>query len=328
MTYSTGQTIVDSDYNTFATGSGTGTPDNNTANINTIWGIGTGRKGYGQTSTVSAVSAGNTITATQWATLLSRMTSIGNHQGTSITAIGNPSTGQTITAYAALSTNISTLFTDSNASSAAANGADSSASTTTTGTWDVRAQTTKTVTFASANQLRYFFNAGGHIRMSFSLTGTSGDAKSLEWADLLSQTGTIVASGWGGSKTIAGVSYAGTTKIGGAGSPTTLASATGVYDYTGTPVTIFQQYADEYVYNANYIQIQASISGNVVSFAVTLEDAAADELAPGAITTGEALDVVDGTLTMTTVIRPPSTTYISSTWGSVTQNAATWTLTS
>lgn len=328
MTYSSGQTIIDDDYNIFATGNAAGTGDNNTANINTIWGTGTGNKGYGQTSTVSPVSAGTTISATQWATLLTRMNSIANHQGTSITAISNPTTGDVIDAKVNLQSNIDAIFAETARLSAAANGTDSSANTTTTSTWDVRATTTKTITFQSADKLRYFFNAGGHIRMSFSLTGTSGDAKSIEWADLLSKSGTIVVTGSAASKTIAGTTYTGTTKVGGGYFPDTLATGTGAFDYTGTPVTIFKQFADTYTYSANYIQINASISSNVISFAVTLEDAAFDTISPIGDAGVTNLDIVDGTLTMTTTIRPPSTSYLTDTWSTVSQNAATWTLTS
>ena len=327
MAYSQGSVILDDDYNIFATGNAAGTGDNNTANINTVLGAGTGDKGYGQSNTVSAVSAGSTITATQWATLLSRMTSLGAHQGTSITAISNPNAGDTIEAYAALSANITSIFNNRN--NADANGTDitTNGTTTTSSTWDVRAVTTKTVTFADADSLRYFFNAGGMIRMSFSLTGGS-DAKSQEWADLLSQTGTIVVTGAAASKTIAAVAYTGTTKIGGAGTPDTLATGTGALDYTGTPVAIFKQFADSAPYTANYINITGAVSGAVLSFVVTLEDAAADTIAPAA-GTGDDLDVVDGTLTMTTVVRPPSTANLNAnTWGTPTMNAATWTLTS
>lgn len=327
MAYSSGSVILDDDYNIFATGNAAGTGDNNTANINTVWGAGTGDKGYGQTDTVSAVAAGSTITATQWATLLTRMTSLANHQGTSITSISNPATGDTIEAYAALSSNITSLY--NSRLNASANGTDITANgtTTTTSTWDVRATTTKTVTFGSTDEMRYFFNAGGMIRMSFSLTGGS-DSKSTEWADLLSQTGTIVVTGQAASKTIAAVAYTGTTKVGGLGTPTTLATGTGAQDYTGTPVTIFKQFADTAPYTGNYIQIDASISGAVITFSVTLEDAAADTIAPDGSGSGDALDVVDGTLTMTTVVRPPETTYLTSTWGTPAMNAATWTLTS
>ena len=328
MAYSSGSTILDDDYNIFATGNAAGTGDNNTANINTVLGTGTGDKGYGQTNTVSAVSAGSTITATQWATLLTRMTSLAAHQNTSITAISNPNAGDTIEAYAALSANITSIFNSRN--NAAANGSDitTNGTTTTSSTWDVRATTSKTVTFASADALRYFFNAGGMIRMSFSLTGGS-DAKSQEWADLLTKTGTIVVTGAAASKTIAAVAYTGTTKIGGSGTPNILATGTGAYDYTGTPVAIFKQFADSSPYTANYININASISGSVITFAVTLEDAAADTIAPDGSGSGNALDVVDGTLTMTTVVRPPSTANLNAnTWGTPTMNAASWTLTS
>ena len=327
MAYSQGSVILDDDYNIFATGNAAGTGDNDTANINTVLGAGTGDKGYGQSNTVSAVSAGSTITATQWATLLSRMTSLAAHQGTSITSITNPNAGDTIEAYAALSANITSIFNNRN--NADANGTDitTNGTTTTSSTWDVRAVTTKTVTFADADSLRYFFNAGGMIRMSFSLTGGS-DAKSQEWADLLSQTGTIVVTGAAASKTIAAVAYTGTTKIGGAGTPDTLATGTGALDYTGTPVAIFKQFADSAPYTANYINITGAVSGAVLSFVVTLEDAAADTIAPAA-GTGDDLDVVDGTLTMTTVVRPPSTANLNAnTWGTPTMNAASWTLTS
>jgi len=329
MAYSSGSVILDDDYNIFATGNAAGTGDDNTANINTVWGTGTGDKGYGQTNTVSAVSAGSTITATQWSTLLTRMTSIANHQGTSITAISNPSAGDTIEAYNALSTNITNIF--NNRLNAAANGTDITANgtTTTTSSWDVRATTTKTVTFADAASLRHFFNAGGHIRMSFSRTGGTSNNKNTEWSDLLTKTGTIVVCGSGTSKTINSETLTGTTKIGGGGTPTTLATGTGALDYTGTDVAIYKQFADTSPYTANFINIDASVSGSVITFSVTLEDAAADTIAPDGSGSGDSLDIVDGTLTMTTVVRPPSTSNLNNnSWGTPSMNAASWSLTS
>ena len=327
MAYSTGSTIIDDDYNIFATGNAAGTGDNNTANINTVWGTGTGDKGYGQSSTISAVSAGSTITATQWATLIARMNSLASHQNTTITSIATPGSGDTISAYAALSSNITSLF--NNRLNAAANGSDltTNGTTTTTSSWDVRATTTKTITFSSSTTLRYFFNAGGHIRMSFSRTGGTVSDKNTSWTNLLTNCGTIVVCGSATSKTIAGTTLTGTTRVGGSGTITTLATGTGAQNYTGTPLAIFKQFGTGYLYEANFVNINASISGSTLSFAVTLEDAAADEVAPAA-GTGDTLDIVNGTLTMTTVIRPPSTTYLTSTWGTPTQNAATWTLTS
>jgi len=133
---------------------------------------------------------------------------------------------------------------------------------------------------------------------------------------MLNDAGTIVLTGAGASKTIAGVAYTGTTKIGGGGNtPVTLLTGTGAEDLGGS-VTIFKQLNDSYLYTTNFIQINASRSSNTISFAVTLSD--------NDSTIGT--DQVDGTLTMTTTIRQPSTTYISSTWGSVTQNSASWSL--
>ena len=63
MAYTSGDTILDDHYNDFAT------------SVNAIWGSGSGDRGYGQTNTVSSVSAGSTITASQWSTLLARITS-------------------------------------------------------------------------------------------------------------------------------------------------------------------------------------------------------------------------------------------------------------
>mgnify|MGYP003633402873 FL=1 len=299
MTYSAGNTILDDDYNGFKD------------SINTMWSTGSGSAGYGQTA-VAAVAAGSTITATQWATLLSRISSAASHQGTSITSITNPSAGATISAYAALAGNI-TSVTGTNRLNAAANGGDSSANTTTTAGWAASASTTKTITFASANAKRWFFNAGGMIRMSWARSGGTASAQNTSWTNLLGAAGTIVVTGAASSKTIAGVAYTGTSKKGGSGSPTTLATTTGA-DVIGGAVTIFKQLGAQYLYTTNYINVNASGSSTNISFAVTL----IDNDAPA------GPDTVNGTLTMTTTIRPPSTTYVSAAWGSVTQNSAAW----
>src|SRR6056300_1083972 len=139
MTYSAGNLIVDDDYNIFATGNAAGSGDNTVANINTVWGSGTGDKRYGQTTTVSPVSAGATITATQWATLLTRMTSIANHQGTTITGISNPNAGDTISAYAALSSNITAIFNARLDAAGVGSDITTNGSNTTTSTWSTSA---------------------------------------------------------------------------------------------------------------------------------------------------------------------------------------------
>ena len=104
---------------------------------------------------------------------------------------------------------------------AAAEGSGSDISTTVTqllvGTHS--AVLTKTFTFASRNQLRYFFNAGGHDSfVSWSRSGGTGsDHRTHHGVKHLTAAGTMVLTGAAASKTIAGVAYTGITKIGGSG---------------------------------------------------------------------------------------------------------------
>ena len=89
MTYSTGGLIQATDYNGFvSTTSG--------ANINATWGTAISGSGYGQTN-LSTVNPADIVSATQWATLNSTLSSMANHQGTSVTSRSNPTAGQTIT---------------------------------------------------------------------------------------------------------------------------------------------------------------------------------------------------------------------------------------
>jgi len=314
MTYSAGNTIIDDDYNIFATGNASGSGDNNVANINTVWGSGTGDKGYGQSSTLSAVSAGNTVQATSWANLIARNTSLANHQGSSITSITQPSAGNTIEAYAALSSNITTTFNNRN--NAAGSGSDSTVNSVSTSGWNNSSTLSKTFTFSSANAYRYFFNAGGMIRISWSRTGGTSSTQNTTWSNLLTAAGTLVLTGAAASKTIAGTSYTGLTKIGGSGTPTTLVTTEGAYALNSTPSLNFKQVPSS-PYGANEIEVSYSTTSTVITIYTDLSDdyAPPDPSSP---------DNVDGTLTQVSTIRYPSTTYLTDTWGTVTQNSPSW----
>ena len=317
MTYSAGNTIVDDDYNIFATGNAAGSGDASVANINTILGTGSGIFGYGQSGGLAAVSAGNTVLASEWANLLTRNTLLASHQGTSITAISNPSGGDTIAAYSALSANITATYNGK--LNAAASGSDASVSSVTTTAWNTSSVLTKTFTFASRNQLRYFFNAGGLIRLSWSRTGGTGSSQNTSWTNTLTAAGTIVISGAGVSKTIAGVAYTGITKIGGSGSTRTLLTGTGVL----SPIAASEQLLYDQIppsgYGDNEIQLFGSIPAN--GTVLTLKTDLSDDYTPP---DPGSPDLVDGTLTQVSTIRFPSTTHLADTWGSVSQNSPTW----
>ena len=317
MTYSAGNTIVDDDYNIFATGNAAGTGDASVANINTILGTGSGIFGYGQSGGLAAVSAGNTVLASEWANLLTRNTLLASHQGTSITAITNPVGGNTIAAYSALSANITATF--NNKLNAAASGSDASVSSATTTAWNTSSVLTKTFSFASRDQLRYFFNAGGLIRLSWSRTGGTGSSQNTSWTNTLTAAGTIVISGIGTSKTIAGVAHTGITKIGGSGSVRTLLTGTGVL----SPISSSEQLLFDQIppsgYGDNEIQVFGSIPNN--GTVLTVKTDLSDDYTPPS---PGSPDLVNGTLTQVSTIRFPSTTHLADTWGSVSQNSPSW----
>jgi hypothetical protein len=326
MAYTSGDTILDDHYNIFVQG-GASAVDHNTANVNTVWGSGTGDKGYGQSGTLATVSAGSTITATQWVNLLNRVSSLANHQGTTITSISNPTTGDTISAYTALSGNISSVFT--NRLNCAASGSDITAGGTSSGTntWRDLQTTTFTVSFASANAARYYFNAGGRIALSFSRSGGTVSSKNTGWTNLCTACGTLYFSGGSGTATIAGGSYTGTNKSGGSGSTTTLATTTGWYDLTTSYVEVFKQYDSTYLYTANYIKVEVARNATSTQYLVKVSFVdAADSTgwADGTFNDGGAQldETIDGTLTATMTLKPPATTYLSSaSWGTPTMSA-------
>jgi hypothetical protein len=106
MTYSVGGLIQAADYNGFvgpASSGGTGG-----ANLNDFWNVGSASLGWGQT-VVANPSTGNTVTATQWATLVNNLATAGNHTGVAITARSAPVAGNTINILAALNTDLTNL---------------------------------------------------------------------------------------------------------------------------------------------------------------------------------------------------------------------------
>lgn len=307
MAYTQGDLILDDHYNTFATGNAGGTATDS-ANVNNVWGEGTGDRGYGQTTTLSAVSAGSTVTATQWSTMLDRITAMANHQGSTITSITNPTTGDTIEAYTALSTNITTIHT--NRLNNAGFGTLTTANMTGTGSWSASTIHERSFTFSATNNARYFFNAGGELRVDTAISGGTADGKYNEWVDL---AGTLAGQVVLGAQ--------GTTVNGGTGTPTVSASTIGYHDLTTSYQEIYKQFADSSPYTTNYILVEAKSTGAVVTLKVSYIDAAADQTFDKAVYS--PLDVMDGTVTTTFTVAPPSTTYLTNTWGTPTEAVVT-----
>tara|TARA_Y100000592_G_scaffold99521_1_gene175856 strand:- start:1190 stop:2122 length:933 start_codon:yes stop_codon:yes gene_type:complete len=297
MAYQQGDTITASDYNTFAT------------NVNTIIGTGSGDSGYGL-SEIAAVSAGNTITAAQWNSLLTGLQKAANHQGTTLTNASNSvSQGGNILPLSNLEADI-TLITTNKLTAAGSNMAtDTGITSSKTSSWSGTENHIFTVTFASANAARHFFNSGGEIRLAASRSGGSSTDQNTDWTNLLSNMGTV--------KFAEGA----TTYTGSGGT----AAAVGFDDLTTSNQQIFTATGSG-SYSANDYTVNAKAdaaygSATVLTFTVDFKD---DHAASTGTFTGGGLgtapnegtgwtgaDSVDGTLTSTiTTFRADNASFV------------------
>ena len=319
MTYSSGGLIQATDYNGFADT----TAD---ANVNGIWATGATDKGWGETA-LGTVSAAGVVTATNWASLVNTISSMGSQTGTSITARSAPVTGNLIQILAALNTDLTNITTNrANAVAlgtqfTAYTGTNSKTAATSGATWSITF--VNTVTFASANAARFFFNGGGLIKIDVSKTAT-GALGDPEWNDLANTLcGDIFISGIAAAHTIAGVSRTGVTKTGGTGTPTTLATTLGFYNLTTSDQVIYKQFADTVPYTSNFIQHSAKTAGSGTQVVITTLWSASDgdPISGGTASSGATPGTAPTTIC---TYFPPSSTYLTTaSWGTPTVAATT-----
>jgi hypothetical protein len=329
MSYVQGGIIEATDYNGFVS--------NNANNINAVWGTGSTDKGWGQTA-ISTVSVGGTVTATQWATLVGNLATAGSQSSSTITSRTQPQVGNIIAILANVATDINTVTT--NRGNAAGSGTTSStwtgatAKTTATGS-GVNAWTitfTHTVTFPSADQARYFWNAGGLIRldMSKSSTGTDSDP---DWNSFVGTVGTLYLSGRVNSanQLIAGGTYTGFTRSGGSGTPSPNLTTTGWYSLTAGAAAsnMFQLTNTAATYTSDFIQVTAAVNAGrtAVTFVTTWSSAATSgagksrNISGGTDTTSPFGSFGTAPAVLCRYI-PPSTTYLTNSWGTPTVAAS------
>jgi hypothetical protein len=72
---------------------------------------------------------------------------------------------------------------------------ESATSATRTTSWNSSLTATVTVTFATADQARYFFNSGSKIRCSSSRIGGSASPQNSSWSNILDTAGTVAFGG-------------------------------------------------------------------------------------------------------------------------------------
>ena len=308
MAYSQGGLIAASDYNTIV-----GASPSSTANtINTVWAVGNGQYGYGQTA-ISQVSSAGLVTATQWATAINNLNSIRTHQSGSGTGIGAPTSGSLATYLSTFQTNVNTAYT--NAVTAATQG-----TTTTGGSFTGSATAgndstyngttlTRTVTFASADQARYFFNAGGQI--NFVVSSVTNNDSTARSTDAVSVIGTYFAGMTGFKATTNG------QRTGTGGTLAGSGYVSGYYGLTTAYQTIAQVTTSSGTYSTDYVQLQAKYSGTLgsngdkspqISFALNYYSSHSSGFNDTLnITVNHRVDIVY-----------PETTNLTNSWGTVT----------
>ena len=299
MTYSSGSLISATDYNGFAT------------SVNSVW-----NTLWGQSS-IGAVSGSGTVTATQWSTLASTITNAYTHESGSNPSVASPSGGSTISVISNLTTAVTyisghqydcyasgTVYNTSGSATGPAKGSGNASWTMTF---------TNNIVFSSTAAMNYFFYAGGRVLLNFSKSST-GQPADAAWNALATACNQITFTSTATSKVIATVTYTGTTKQGGSGTPSIVATYTGMAQLTGVNQTIFQQNSTTYPYTGDYIKVEALITGSTIQFTTTWFAAAGSlsyknqQISAGAVT---AISYY-----------PPETTYISNTWGTPTLAAS------
>lgn len=309
MTYVKGNTIVATDLNGFL------------ATTRAVYGVGTGDKGYGQTTVTQAdVASGDTISGTQWTNIRTMLVACANHQGTAQTLLptsGLLVSGQTVTAHetGAPSSNTYDLDTvvtaiDTNRLTAAGGSMTltSGAHSVTRGTtWSSSITTTVDVVFGSENAARYFFNSGGQVRIRFS--HPNGVAtQDNDWRTILgSKIGTLTI---------------GATTASLSGSETaSLTGSMGYYNMTTTAANVFAgTNIGGGAYSANDVSITAAVrnraavnggNGDTIRFVITLDDqhtGSSDTVATG---TQVLLDHYRATTYLTGIVVPTYSTVVA-----------------
>ena len=305
MAYQAGDTILDDEYNAFLTNT------SGTIGINHTMGTGATVYGLGQTELATVqggTDSGTTITAANWNALLTAMDNIANHTNISVTARTQVTAGDTIAIKAAVATDLTALAAAvaGGSVSATAINAGSELQSSQSGTrYDGSHVVEHTVTFANANNMRFFFNAGGKIRVNLTRVGNGGSsatAKDSSVDEMISAMGNF------------DIASLASTRSGSGETLTTDGFAIGFQDVTTSYQTVFLLTQSSGDYTS--MTLKGELKGNAtqgsttnVTIKMSLTDADSGD---GTFTTGN-LDTVDvnanaiGTTDFATKLMLPTT---------------------
>lgn len=214
---------------------------------------GSGSIGYGQTATSAAVAQGQKVRQVDWANLATDLTKMANHQGTAITlptinVNGKISAGAANTLQTAANTVVAPgVYYNLPAGQYSDELLVPIDQSQRTANWNATVRHFFTVSFGDANQARYFFNAGGTIRITPSFSKYVADSINNDWENLINTLGTVVFN------------YTGTSATGAA--PGT-GSSIGFYDLTSGAQQIYTKGASTYTANDYTINAYCNVANN------------------------------------------------------------------
>lgn len=245
-----------------------------------IMGVGSGNYGYNQQVLSSQTSVNQEITALQWQNLYNDLIKARGHQ-TGVNETGNltyPTTSITIkesdrAAYQAYVNLIDSHRLDVPPSGQAT--LETYATGTRTQQWNGTVTHSVTITFASADTARSFFNAGGYLQFSASETPDISNLKNNSWQTMLANMGYIR------------MNYNSTTNTGNSNGVTT--TSIGYLNLTTSPQLIFQKLTEQPTYSPNQYDIYANVNatGSQLVFSIQFAD----------LSVGTVDENVTGTLT-------------------------------
>jgi hypothetical protein len=230
-------------------------------------GTGTPTWGYNQTLASSVVSPGALVTAAQWNNLITDVNKVYTHVNGSAYSFTAATQGQPIS-YSELSTinTVLNAFMSSPPTTAASGQLQQSTMQTTTygSTWGGGKNgitQTGTITFPSTTAMQYFLNQGGYMAIVGIPPTSNSTTQTTDWINAINA-----------------FSY-------------TFNAAT-VATLTGTATQVYYTANQPSPYSANYIKLNASISGAVISWQVYyIDDHQASGAGPDSVNSGAGVYV-------------------------------------
>ena len=278
MAYTAGDTILDDEYNNFVTKSTSPFGYNHTA------GTGALQYGLGQ-SAISTVSAGGTINASQWNSLFTGLANLANHTNVALTSTAAVSAGDAIAIKSALVADVASMAAQvalgcPNATALSASSVLQTVTTSSEG-WDNTATQEISITFSNANEMRWFFNAGGKIRYVTTATATSTSAKDTAFVALGTGIGNLDIGSQATTRSNAGQTL------------TTDGLANGFYDLGTSYTSLIKLTQSAYAaYNSNTMEISAKLNAAPGSATImTIKMVATDPASDAQYTSGNVAGV-------------------------------------